>query len=197
MFGMLRVERYINTLLGSNSWIISLNKEAFLVDCGDFMNIFCKYPYSFKGVFLTHTHVDHIYGLEKFLGKFPQSIVYTSDFGSEALFCSRKNLSRYFNVEIELDRKSFHLEVVHEGDAIHLFDKYTLEVFETPGHDLSSLTYKVGNYLFTGDSYIPHKKTITSFPYSNKENALLSEMRIKKMIQGVLVCPGHEDMMKC
>ena len=59
MFGMLRVERYINTLLGSNSWIISLNKEAFLVDCGDFMNIFCKYPYSFKGVFRCIEHTEN------------------------------------------------------------------------------------------------------------------------------------------
>ena len=48
-----------------------------------------------KGVFLTHTHYDHIYGINKLVESFPECIVYTSQHGEEGLFSDKLNFSRY------------------------------------------------------------------------------------------------------
>jgi hypothetical protein len=42
-----------------------------------------------------------------------------------------------------------------------VFDNYFLEILETPGHNWSCLTFKIQNYLFTGDSYIPGVAVVT------------------------------------
>jgi glyoxylase-like metal-dependent hydrolase (beta-lactamase superfamily II) len=63
----------------------------------------------------------------------------------------------------------------------------------SPGHDRGCLTYRVGEYLFTGDSYIPGVKVIMNFPQSNKQDAEISLERIFE-IKGkynVIICPGH------
>ena len=46
-----------------------------------------------------------------------------------------------------------------------------LKAIYTPGHDWSCMTYYTDEIIFTGDSYIPNIKVITSFPKSNKEDA--------------------------
>ena len=47
------------------------------------------------------------------------------------------------------------------------------------------------NSLFTGDSYIPGIKTVTNLPASNKEQARISEEKIKSLSDDKLIYPGH------
>ena len=68
-----------------------------------------------------------------------------------------------------------------------------LEVLETPGHDKSCLTYKLGNDVFSGDSYIPGVKVIASFPNSHKTDAVKSKERIVRLADGRNLYPGHGD----
>lgn len=196
MRGMLRVECYVNRLLNSNTWIIASDNDAILVDCGDFNDIYRLYPYSFSSVFLTHIHADHIYGLMNLVRTFPDCTIFTSTYGCEALLNPKKNLSRYLNIDIFLDKNLCDLRVLREGDSITLFDNYKLDVFETPGHDKSCLTYKLCNYLFTGDSYIPGQKTVTSFPNGNRIDAIFSENKILSLANGSIICPGHSLLRK-
>ena len=64
----MKVERIINTIYASNTYILYDPRydEVWLVDAGD-TNLVIewieKYSKTLKGVFLTHTHFDHIYGL--------------------------------------------------------------------------------------------------------------------------------------
>ena len=53
--------------------------------------------------------------------------------------------------------------VLHENDKVEIFPGIFVEVFETPGHDKSCLTYKVENNVFSGDSYI---LVLKSLPHS-------------------------------
>ena len=81
-----------------------------------------------------------------------------------------------------------------EGDKIELFDGISLDVFETPGHNKSCLTFKVGNSIFTGDAYIPGIKVVTTLPNANKMDAEASKERIAAMAQGFDLYPGHGDI---
>lgn len=68
----------------------------------------------------------------------------------------------------------------------------TAKVHETPGHSDSCLTYEIGNYLFTGDSYIPGVKVVTTFRGGDKNLAARSVEKILKWAEGKKICPGHE-----
>jgi glyoxylase-like metal-dependent hydrolase (beta-lactamase superfamily II) len=54
------------------------------------------------------------------------------------------------------------------------------------------LTYEIGNYLFTGDSYIPGVKVVTTFRGGDKNLAARSVEKILKWAEGKKICPGHE-----
>lgn len=189
----MEIRQIINSVFNSNTFILSDvdSLNVFLIDVGDFGSIISqmKKDAVIKGVFLTHTHYDHIYGIRELVKVYPECIIYTSSFGQEALASSKKNFSRYHNDSIVLVNSN--LQVLKEGDKVLLFPNTELEVYETSGHDKSCLTYKIGKHVFSGDSFIPSLKVITSFPGSNKIEANISVQRIISLANGNNLYPGH------
>ena len=49
----------------------------------------------------------------------------------------------------------------------------------------------MGEYLFTGDSYISGIKVVTNLPGGNKELAAQSLEKILELAKGKILCPGH------
>ena len=145
-----------------------------------------------KGVLLTHAHFDHIYGLPHLTEMFPEVKVYTNEAGRRTLADSRRNLSRYHGNPIAFE--SDNVVVCEDGDVVELFDGVSAKVFETPGHHPSCLTFEVGDYLFTGDAYIPGVAVVTLLPEAEKSLAVRSQERIKSLSlsPGRILCPGHE-----
>lgn len=73
---MCKVLQFVNAFFHSNTYVLYLEDrpEVWLVDCGDVEPLiqWCeKYGKSIEGVFLTHTHFDHIYGLSDLLVYIP------------------------------------------------------------------------------------------------------------------------------
>ena len=79
-----------------------------------------------------------------------------------------------------------------EGSVIELFDGVQAKVYHTPGHNPSCLTYEIGDYLFTGDAYIPGVKVVTTLKGGDKAKAAESVERILRLAEGKTVCAGHE-----
>lgn len=190
----MQVVRFVNSIYASNSYI--LKKEPFekvwLIDCGDAKPILewlSKNKKILNGIFITHTHFDHIYGLNDVVSKFPQCAVYTSIPGSGGLRSVKLNLSQ-FNETPFVYRLGGN-RTLKEGNSIELFPDTFLQVFETPGHDWSCLTYKIANNLFSGDSWLPNGKVIANFPKSDQKLALQSEKRICELAANCVIHPGH------
>lgn len=185
--------RVVNSVFTSNSYVLSAEvDEAIVIDVGDFPPIerYLKaHKKKAKAVFLTHTHYDHIYGIRDLVKAYPGCRVCTSAFGKKALASDRLNFSRYHNDAFRWEYE--HLQVLKEGDQMEIFPGIELEVMATPGHDKSCLTYRIGRYLFSGDSFIPKVKVMASFPQSNKEDAQSSLQRILAVADGCCLCPGH------
>ena len=193
---MVRVEYVTNQFFNSRTYVLSAESsdEVWLVDCGDVEQALESLAKGklVKGVLITHTHADHIYGINHLLELFPEAAVYTNHFGQSALDDSRLNITRYHNEVPDLViTKRENVRIVNEGETITLFKGVAAEVFSTVGHDASSLTYQVESYLFTGDSYIPGVPVVARFPKSNKKQAAASEARIQSLAEGLIVCPGH------
>ena len=188
----------MNSVYTSRTYILSEceSREFWIIDCGDVPPLVDMISslggnlFNIKGVLLTHVHYDHIYGLPKLNEMFPEVRVYTNEAGRIALGNEKLNYSKYHNDPIVYE--SGNIELCKDGDEIELFEGVTAKVYETPGHSDSCLTYEIGNYLFTGDSYIPGVKVVTTLKDGDKNQAARSVERILKLAEGKIICPGHE-----
>lgn len=195
---MVKVSYIVNSVFTSRTYILSLEGSSYvwLVDCGDvapLMDVLSSMGSDLsiiKGVLLTHVHYDHIYGLPRLKEKFPSLRVYTNEYGKMALTDIRLNYSKYHNDPIVYESEN--VVTCDEGAVIELFDGVQAKVYHTPGHSPSCLTYEVGDYLFTGDAYIPGIKVVTTLKGGDKVKAAESVERILRLAEGKTVCAGHE-----
>lgn len=192
------VHQIKNTIFNSNTYIVLINKlrVAWLVDIGDYSSVesLLRKDIDIKGVFITHSHFDHIYGLNELIDCFPDCLVYVSEEGKKGLYSDKMNYS-FYN-ETPFIYKGFNVSIVKDNDSIRLIDDYYMTIYETKGHDMTSMCFKVENYLFTGDTLIPNVKTITNLKGSSKDELKKSHQKLKTIISSdTIICPGHGQML--
>lgn len=191
---MLTVDYITNRVFNSRTYILSDEKydRVWLVDCGDTDRVLDMIgKKSVEGVLLTHAHSDHIYGLKELIRRFPAVKIFTNAAGVEALKSPKQNISHYHSEypDISIDSPD-NMCVLKEGDSLDVFGK-PVQVYETPGHAPSCLTYIMDQMAFTGDSYIPGVKVFTGFPHANKKQAETSFKRIMELTAAHHIMPGH------
>lgn len=189
------IQTTINTHFNSNTYLIknSANDTAcYLIDIGNHTGIveaLEKKEY-IKGIFLTHAHYDHICGINEILKKFPHCIIFCSEYTKKALLDSKLNLSFYHEAPITYKGKN--VKIIKEGDAISLFENVMINILETPGHNAGSLSFKINQAFFTGDSLIPKIPVVTKLKSGNKLDAKNSIIKIKKSTTDqTIIYPGH------
>ena len=193
---MLQIKEIINSVFTSKTYILYKEWEdkAWLVDIGDIepvVSFMDDNRLTAAGVFVTHGHFDHIYGLPSLIERYPECKVYTSEFGKISLASDKLNMSRYHDNSIVFEGNN--IVVVHEGDKIRLFeDEPLMQFYETPGHNPGCLTMVLGDFIFTGDAYIPGVGANTQLPHANKEQAHQSLERILKLAEGKTIFSGHQ-----
>lgn len=192
---MIQVKEIVNSIFTSKTYILFCEGEdkAWLVDIGDiepvvaFMQEKCL---TVEGIFLTHAHFDHIYGLPELIKRFPQCKVYVTEYAKEGLASEKLNMSRYHETPVTYEGDN--VVVVHEGESMSLFDgEPEMQFYETPGHNPGCLTMVVGDKVFTGDANIPGVGANTQLPHANKELAQQSMERILKLAEGKTILSGH------
>lgn len=192
---MIQIKEVVNSIFTSKTYILFCEGEdkAWLVDIGDVEPVFDFLEVKglkVEGVFLTHAHFDHIYGLPELVKRYPQCKVYVTEYAKEGLISDKLNLSRYHEMPVVYDGDN--VVVVHEGENIILFDgEPEMKFFETPGHNPGCLTMVLSDMVFTGDAYIIGVGANTQLPYANKEMAQQSLERILKLAEGKKIFSGH------
>lgn len=169
--------------------------KVWLIDCGDTDKILSwmnHYNKELAGIFLTHCHIDHIYGVNKMVEAFPNACVYLAeDTGTKGIRDIRLNLTKYMEEPYIIETEK--LIEVNEGDEVNIFEDKVLVVLKTDGHSPDSLSFRVNNFLFTGDAYIPPLPVVTKLPGANKPMAQQSLERIKALVEkdSLTIMPGH------
>ena len=184
------IRQIVNSVYNSCTYVLTQDKQSWLVDCGDVDQILPLVDGKLQGVLLTHAHFDHIYGLNNLLSLFPGVPVFTIMAGKNGLMSDKLNFSRYYGEPFIFDSPD-NVRLVKDGDCITLFEGVEMKAVATPGHSPGCVTWLTEKAIFTGDSYIPGVKTVTNLPHSDKALALKSEALIREMIENRSVYPGH------
>jgi len=187
------VRQVSNSLFTSNTWVLEFSSQLWLVDCGDTdraLQLSGNKPVA--GVLLTHGHFDHIYGLNRLLNYYPDVPIYCNASCQAALVDDKANMSRYHEQSFVLEQPD-NIHLIDEGDVIPLSDDDAAQVFATPGHHPSCLSFLIGKHLFTGDAYIPETKVVTILPGGDKQQAVRSVQRILQLAHQRIIYPGHGD----
>ncbi len=195
---MLKIRQIVNDYQHSCTYI--LYKEdceyVWLVDCGsaiDAVNDWLKANQKeLKGVFLTHSHDDHILGLRRLLPTMPNIPIYLS--AHEGIKCVqdiRLNLSKYTSEPFQVFSDYF--VELKDGEKVRLFQDVELTAIQADGHSPDSIIYKVGEWLFTGDAYIPPLAIVTKLPGADKKRAAESLIMIKDLVENekLIIQAGH------
>lgn len=187
------VIRIANSFKNSNTYVIVPNDDdkVWLVDIGDLREVESVIgDKQIAGIFLTHAHLDHIYGIKEALQKFPDCVVYGSGLCLEYLHDDRKNLSFYYECPLSLRVEK--CSTLLNDTEMELKDFISIKCFFTPGHTPDSICYQIRSLIFTGDSYIPGIPTVTKLRGGNKLQAFESIELIKSKINPTtIILPGH------
>jgi glyoxylase-like metal-dependent hydrolase (beta-lactamase superfamily II) len=170
------------------------------VDCGDVSPI-CNWmkknkKTSVAGVLLTHSHFDHIYGLNNLSEKFQNIKVYIANKeGMDALYDTKKNGSKYTEIPFILADNINVSLLQNTEENIILWKSIKGSFHFMKGHSQDSVCFEFANYLFTGDSFIPNIRTVSKLKGGCREEAKQTVLNIKKIFNGdTIICPGHEEM---
>lgn len=192
----MEVKVFVNSVFNSNTYLLfKVDKDSvWIIDPGsNFEQVEAwlkEKNKTIKGIMLTHTHFDHILGLNALMKSHPQVEVFASVFAAQGLKSEKLNGSLY--MEIPFVVENVDIVIVKQDDTIELWEGLNATVFETPGHDRDCVSYFIVDYLFSGDALIPGIKVHTKLKYSNKEKAKESIDGIRTNFnQKTIIYPGH------
>ena len=190
---MIQVKQIQNSLFAVANYLITSDTADYcwLVDVGDISLIKDAVEgRAIKGVFLTHSHHDHMFGVNDLMKLSPDCNIYLSEAGVATLASDKLNFSKYVGPVVSYQGDN--LVTFNEIKEFELFPGIMIEAIPTPGHSEDSVTYKLDNYLFTGDAYIPGVPVVTKLRGGDQELAKQSTEIIHSLIgEETTLCPGH------
>jgi glyoxylase-like metal-dependent hydrolase (beta-lactamase superfamily II) len=140
-------------------------------EAGPILELVAKNKLQLKHLFITHTHPDHIGGMEKIRDVFPKIFLHTDSKNVPPQHKNRRN------------------------DCVHL-GSLRITNRETPGHAEDGVTYLVGNW----SEDAPHVAIVGDAIFAGSmggapEHGALAKQKVREQILSLppdtLICPGH------
>ncbi len=178
-------------LLHVNSYfLVNDNGEALVIDCGEnykkIKQVESANGFKIKAVLLTHAHFDHS-GCAKKLQD-DGAKIYISKIDAPKLK-NDLNLSSDFGRKFEYLNADF---TFSDGDSLSVCG-IDIKVIATPGHTDGSVTFRVGNMLFTGDTLFLGTVGRTDFPTGDRDTLVQSVKKLYALEGDYAVYPGHDE----
>lgn len=202
------IKRYKSSLLSSNMYIISIEKQAIIIDphiseeaLKYIKNNLLKIDY----IILTHEHYDHISGVNWLKDKFNCKVICNKEC-AEAIKWPNLNSSKYFDILMELLPKEIEIDEAMKVEPYSCFADITFEenksikwkghkidLISTPGHSKGSICIVIDDkYLFSGDSLLKDYPTVTRLKGGSLKDYKEKTINfLKSLSHKMLVYPGH------
>lgn len=154
---------YVNAFLAFEE----KSRDAFLIDCGAFddsiKNFVREQKLNLKFLLITHTHYDHVDGIDDF--------------------------KKAFNVPIYSFTEKYD-HPISEGDKIS-FGNNEIEVFETPGHIADGISFYINDAVFVGDAIFAGAVGGTTSRKFFEEEITHVKNKILSLPDHTTIYPGH------
>ena len=173
--------------IGTNCYILEDDQTnlAAVIDPGDepelIQEALEKEGVEVRYLLLTHGHYDHTTAVPALHRVYPQADIYIHQADANGAG------STLFPLAGEVDD----LKLYDEGDVIRLGD-HEIQVLHTPGHSPGSVTLKVEDVLFTGDTLFAGSGGRADGRGGSYEQIMQSLKRLGELKGDFHVCPGHE-----
>lgn len=185
----MKIRRFVEGPVMTNMYVVSdENNEGFLVDCAYPSERVKKYiednNIKISFIIQTHTHFDHVLGLEYFKELYDAK-VYASEDSKEIASDKDYNLAYSYDVNVPIDK------YLKDGEV---FSKYNILAIKTPGHTMDSMSYKISDVLFSGDTLFRESIGRTDFPGGNYNQIIDSiKNKFSKFDGDTKVLSGHGE----
>lgn len=185
------LEKFVVGPMAENCYLVAdpAIKDACLIDPGAdphlMQRAIARNGFNLKFIINTHGHGDHIAANGHF-----NVPIYIHRLDKDFLTDTEKNMSRFFMFGIKSPKASRLLE---DGNSIGL-GALEFEVIHTPGHTPGSISLKLDDAVFTGDTLFQSGVGRTDFPYGDEE-ALFNSItkRLFLLPDGTAIYPGHGE----
>ena len=186
------LERLVVGPFASNCYIVGseITSEGMIIDPGDeageILNKVKDFQLDIKSIVLTHGHIDHIGAVKEVSEATGAEIcVHTDDAQSLKGWRMGSILGSSYPALPPPDR------LLKGGDSIDIGDLHFLAI-HTPGHTPGSVSLKLGNWLFSGDTIFSNSIGRADIPLA-EEITLLKSIREKilTLAEDTIIYPGH------
>ena len=173
--------------IGTNCYILEDEKAraAAIIDPGDeagrILQVIEDDGVDVKYILLTHGHYNHTTAVPQLHKALPQAEIYIHRADANGAG------SQLFPLAGQIPDLKFY----DEGDTLALGDM-TIQVLHTPGHSKGSVTLKVGDVLFCGDTLFAGSCGRTDLAGGSYAEIMASLKKLGELPGDYHVCPGHD-----
>lgn len=173
----------------TNLYVVSENGHGFIVDAVIKNDLVTKYIKDnniiIDSILQTHTHFDHVLGLEYYKNLYNVDVFASSESRDIAN-------DKYYNLAYDYDDLNVPIDNFLTDNEI--FTDFKIKALKTPGHSLDSISYLVGDYLFSGDTLFRGSIGRTDFPGGDYETLIGSiNEKYRVLDSNTVVYPGHGE----
>lgn len=173
----------------TNLYVVSENGHGFIVDAvakSDLVTDYIK-DNNIKIDFIlqTHTHFDHVLGLEYYKNLYNVDVFASSESRDIAN-------DKYYNLAYDYDDLNVPIDNFLTDKEV--ITDFKIKALKTPGHSLDSISYLIGDYLFSGDTLFRGSIGRTDFPGGDYETLIGSiNEKYRVLDSNTVVYPGHGE----
>lgn len=187
-----KIERFVESWVEANCYVVTDEEsgESAVIDPGGLDNALkdCLDKKNIKYILITHGHYDHHEACGDIRDIYGGKICVSED-DAVCLYDDVMSHAKKFNYTLP---HPVHADILlHDGDELYL-GKRKIDVIATPGHTLGSVTFRMGNILFTGDTlfYETIGHWLGPGPAS-KDDIFNSIHKLADLEGDYIVYPGH------
>lgn len=184
----MKVKKICQGMMMANCYIVyDENNNGFIVDPvdegGEIENYIDTNKINIEFILLTHTHFDHVMGLDYFKNRYNVKVYASEDSKNIANDLDYNLSSGYCTLDIKIDR------YLRDNEE---FSNFKIKAMKTPGHSLDSMSYKVGNDIFSGDTLFNLSIGRSDFP-GGDYNTLINSIKNELLVYDdqTKIHPGH------